>query len=734
MKFLFTLFLSMISINQQSIKNYQAILEEATSENELLVNIKNYSLILGDDCYILADNQGVWQREINISNNYKLIIDNDNCLIFYYENELLSLLEYDSNGNKIYDDIIIDNPIYEKWDVLYDGFIYIVGGVSKYQNIDFIAAKNNKSLKGKDAFIAKLNKNYLLLNVGVFGGNNDEQFLKVTKSEDKLYVAGEKNPGGGGDFGNGGRSNNTVFIADLNKDLVINNYRILSTTNNLVSLKYYKERIYLVLEKRIYKFDEDLSTLYREDFKVRIFESYFSDINRFIIFTSNTAYIYKIYPVILEEKLTYPETTNIQAFDKFIYLQASFCDYYLDIACLENFKPATFYCPYIENELTINTLFGPAVLIDKESEPYFNPSVYGFYLWYYNYRTCGDLNFTIEYETYVRLEANVNEGNIYPVGYRLLFTGQALLNQKNILNNYRIDQPGQYRLELQGTKGEVEVINFMVSYDQMNFLELSEKAWDIEVGVGEVFFIELEYNSDDNYDVLSVVINNEEITDLLLDTNNKIISIRMTALDKAGIYYYYLEKINYFYNDDYYTYNIDNIITLNVLMNPPNVSIMQINEWQYRVSLFDSDKTTRYFLLTISSNLDEVDKQYSLSDTKLLITGLSAKNEYHIELSVVYNLGNNFYQNIKLLEFNIIGCEEYQIGEIEIIEKGDTLNEFDIHLNKSNSISKVFIDHKPVNLTNQKTSLKTLFLVGGTIILSISLVCFSRIIILRKKQ
>ena len=726
------LMLSFLFLGLPPQSDYHVIIAETNEAETVVAQTADYQLVFVESEYTLLFADGIWRRDLNISDDYRLICFNKNCLLFYYSDEYLYLIEYDQSGNKIYDDLIINNRIDEKWNVFSHDFIYIVGGISHYQDERFIAAAAGKILGGIDAFILKLNKDHKIVDIVIFGGEKNEGFLAMVAGENEFYLVGYKNPGGGGDFGNGGRYINTVFVLALNNDLSIINYRILSSNQNVVLYEYYKDRLILILSGRIYKFDDNLNTLYRDDFEKEIIGAYLSPVNLLALFSPAEGYIYNIYTFVCEYDFSYPPSFAIRILDKSVYLQTQKGDYVLDIAYLKYFQPPDFYCPEIEYRDEVFTLFGRAQFVREESEPFFDPTVYGQYQKKYIFTNLAGIEFSVEHQIDVLLEVNVDNEGIYPIGYRLQFTGIAYLNGKNIINNYRLDQAGEYLLELHGTAGDIQRIKFDVGFDQLIFSDMAVKFWDIEANTDDVFYFEFDYNGDDECKIIDVIINDQEIDDLLVDRNKKKIDVKMRAPTVPGIYYYYLEKINYRYQDNYFSYNLNQIISVNVLKPPPQISISANDDLIYRFELFDSAATIRYFTLTTISRKDEYYQKYSLANNNLYLNGLSPNEDYRIKLSLVYQIGNRVYREIELFEVLITGRSDYKFGEIEILEKAETLKQFRIKLNKNNIIS-VTSQGENLYVNKNKPQAQIALTVTGLFILMVIVAYFIKKYFIKRK-
>ncbi|HQC89576.1 MAG TPA: hypothetical protein PLO54_03765 [Bacilli bacterium] len=688
LKFLF-LFVSTLFVNAAAPEDYLTVLSKNREEETVIAQAEEYRLVWNGSERALTTKDGSWRREVGPADESLLIAHNGDCLLFYYHDEYLRLTVYDRGGNKLYDGVLFDNPVTARWDVCCGNYIYVAGGVSRYTDERFISAAEGKALGGEDAFLARFDDEYNLIDVAVFGGEKNERFSAVCANGESVFLAGHKVPGGGGDFGNGGRYVDTVFVVSLDDELNISESRVLASTDKIVSLRYYKDRLFLVLSRRVYKFDDDLNTLHREDLEEKVIAACFSGINRLALFAADEGYIYNTYTFVREYVFTYPSADAIRVRNDAVALSTPVGDFLLDVACLRYFKPPAFYCPDADYRGEAHTLFGPARLLREESEPYFDPSVYGRYLRKYIYSTAAGLEFAVEREMEVYFEANVDEDAIYPLGYRLRFTGVAYLNGMKIINNYPLDEAGEYLLELIGANGETRRVRFRVASSQIKFSDLAVKTWDIETAPDSVFYFRLEYDGGGECEIASVVVNGLETDELIVDRTRRIIDVKMRAPGECGIHYYRLEKINYLYRGDYFSHDINKTITVNVLRPSPKLNLTASGGLEFKAELDDAFATARYFSLVAYSPREEIRKKYSLANNNIYLNGLSAGEEYQAKLFLVYNNGNGKYQEIELLEVTISGQSECKIGEIEILESEETLKRFNINLNKNAGLQSV---------------------------------------------
>lgn len=710
------LFISCLFANVAPNDDYLTIIVAHKEAETVLAEAEGYRLLQNENGYVLSTRTGTWRREVELDDDYRLAEHNGRCLLFYRRAGILHLLACDKDGNTLYHSVLFTNPIGARWDVYCENDIYVAGGVTDYQDESFLAAADGKELGGEDGFVARFDGNFNLVDLAVYGGERNECFTAITGNGGRLFLAGHKVPGGGGDFGNGGQYNDTVFVAILDQNMEIENYRVLASIDAIVAFNYYKDRLFLVLTNRVYKFAEDLTTLHREDFRKRIISAHFSELNRLALFTATEGYIYNTYTFVCEYVFTYPTATSVRIRADAVTLLTAEGGLLLDVACLQDFRPPEYHCPDITYRDEVHTLFGPARLLREESEPYFDPAVYGQYQRKYIYATAAGLEIAITRKMEVQLEANVDEDGIYPLGYRLRFTGIAYLDGGKIINNHPVEAAGEHLLELRGASGEVCRVRFSVASNQLRFTDHAVQSWDIETGIGSLFSLCFACAEIGDCEIISIIVNGEEVDDLLVDRGKKTIDARLRAPADSGIYYYRLEKINYKRGNDYFSHNLDQTIAVNVLKPAPELRLIATGGFEFTGELDDAAATARYFAVVAMSNRDEVRKKYSLANNNIYLSGLDPDDEYRVRLCLVYQVGNRIYKEIELLEVIICGQSECKIGEIEILEAGESLKRFQINLKKSGGLLTVSRVGEILYRRTKKTPTTVVTAVAGAMI------------------
>lgn len=661
--------------------NYQEIVCEDKSGYEVLDERGNYTLYCEQELFYLTIKNNAWIRELPSSKNYFTLLD-DNHFLYFYQNEGLWYLQDYSSEGLYCEHLLLDNPFRLNHIVNHQG-IYLVGAISNYQLPELVHIKESKNLGGEDALIIKLDQDYEIEDLKIYGGCLDEEFLKIAVSDEGLYLLGSKDPLTGGDFGNGGRLQDCLFLVRMNLDLELENFIVLNENLDVLAFDYYKDYLYLGIESGLYKFSEELEVIQKKNFNEQYQYAILASFNEMIFFREKEILAINIFDFSFDtiESKYLTNIESLRAFEKALYFKNADY-YYYDLATLENFVLFDNYYPSLEIDSSIMTIFSEAQFIEENTNPSFNPMIHGFYQRSFLYKSPHQLSFQVTRDQEVEMRVNVSEGFIYPLGYELRFSGQAELNGQSIFNNHLLCEVGFHTLELFDNKNNLTRINFEVSREQIRFEEETFRFWDLEVEAGAAFEISFQTNSPD-YNYLNVVINGERHN--LLKTSEKLIGLNLVAPNEAGLYYYYLDYLNYQVGEKHYTYPLKKVLRINILKSTPLIGVYQIDNYQYKINLSDSDCTARYFEVVLADAKSEKAFHYSLDSHNLYFDNLLQGNNYNLSIYLVFDLGNHQVLRTELFKANLTASRNTSLGEINIIKKGKSLESFNIVFKKTAS-------------------------------------------------
>ncbi|HEY8395622.1 MAG TPA: hypothetical protein VIK96_02485 [Bacilli bacterium] len=673
---LLLIFLSSFLIKKNPL--YQEII--STSEEAIVDERGGYILYQEAGNLYLRHKSGFWHIQLPEASQYRTALKKGNYLFLFETNDAWEVREYDNSGKLIYSQVLITNPL-KVTDIIYAEGVYVTGSIDSYQ-VDYLLEKRGER-EGEDAIILRYDDDYHLSSFQIFGGKKDESFLKLISEGDKLFVVGRKDPESGGDFGNGGRFENSLFVARLSDNLALENFIILGSDQQPLEFTYHKDALYLALVDKLYKMDEELNIIAKKTLSKPYRAARIAEYNKCLYFGTGEVAIIDILDFSAESisSAYLKEDSEIKVFPDAIMIGEK---QKYDLASFEDFIVSDKYTPEIESPKTVKSIFGEAELLEVVSEPFFNPQVHGDYERVYYFQTVHGLNFNVKRTERVDLRVNVTNNGIYPSGYRLQFTGYAELDGNSVLNNHFLETEGSHRLVLTDNAGNNTEINFTVSKSQIIFSETADTVWDFETQFGEPFFLELSLSGVGKRVIKGVVINGEEIKNLLYNPATGILTIPLEA-DAPGIKHYMLEKLLYMDNDKLLNLPIYRLFTANILRKAPSVNLNQVSTFSYEVDVSDSDSALRYLEVIATNGHDEHREIYPLGTGNFNIS--LAKGTYDFEINLLYDLGNKRTEAVPLFLGKLKGDSDMKIGEINIIRRHGSLEKFSLTLEKPLELS-----------------------------------------------
>lgn len=586
---------------------------------------------------------------------------------FYYvvvTNETSKLLKIDKNGT-IYETLELKNQ-YEEINIsLNNNLIYLYGSISSYSN-EYLEYKKDYMDKN-DSFIQVINLDLDEVSFRVYGGKLNEGFEGIKFCEEQLVLFGYKDELSGGDFGNGG-SNLSGLLVILSLDLDLINYIV------------FEDLIYDINISRFYTIITNKGIIVLNDALCPVNSIEFESVSTFGGFMNNESLyilndlglnIYEkdslglVFYQEIEEEYNYVVNNNHE-----LLLLGEF-NHKMRIYDLRLFKPIRYHgFIYYDEIYGINSKLS---LNDIKFLDYFDSQICGDYQVKYDF---GEVLIDGVYK--VIEEENVSDDMIYPLGYRLLFTGTAYLNGKLISNNHAINNAGTYKLEIYDLDGNSREYGFVVEGSQMDIEEISYTNWDISCKVGEQ--IKLDITSSANN--LKGVYGNNQSYEYFKSEEGYYVLI---SYDEVG-----LKK----FDIDYLEYEQDSIIfkeyvNLSYLINVSN-SDLKVD------TLFNNDKLVyvintagvfnqiRGLKIIVRNNIDEIEYFHTIADKNLIVRNLDELEKYDIYIDLVYTTDGKNNESLNLFKMEIDGYLEYNIGSIEKTKDTDSEFNFNIHFKDNN--------------------------------------------------
>lgn len=714
---MFKLLFVFINLFMNIYSPYQEVVKGVT---EKVIDERNgYVLYQEGDAVFLRHKAGTWSAELPKADLYQATIKDGNYLYLFSLDGSWELREYDFSGKLVTTKTLCLNPLNVE-DVIYVKGLYLFGSINNYSDATFIEKRGERN--GEDAIVLYYNENYELEDFQIYGGSLNECFLKVVEVQDSFFVVGRKDPEGGGDFGNGGLLQDSIFIAKLNKNLKLTDYYILASNSEVLDFIYHKDYLYLALRDRLYKFGIDLKISGKKNLEEDFLDAKMAVYNKYLFFGNGKIKIIDILDlttkVLNSEYIT--SDTKINIFPDGIYLISPQENLSYDLVSLENFIILSEYNPEIETPKNVYSIFGKAELISEISEPFFDSQIHGVYEKSYDFKTPYDLNFTVKRNVTVPFRANVSNNGIYPNGYRLQFTGYAKLDGQNILNNHIVTKEGLHQLVLFDFTGNKTEINFYISKRQLNFTESSVAVWDFEAIVNEPIFLELMLMGLEDREIKGIIVNGEEKRNLLYTPTTGILTIPLGAENEVGIKHYYLERLLYLENGKLLSLPLNKFLTANILGTRPNFSLEQISAFEYEIALKDDYQVLRYLEVIVTNDKEEHRDIYPLGTGNINLPDLSF-GAYRLEINLLYDPGNKQKEKLPLFVGKLNGGSE-KLGEINILNKGQSLERF--KLSFTNQVTELTSQDKLLYQKNTPQKVRNLLygiLGGGVSFSTISL-------------
>lgn len=692
-------FLNIFQINN----NYNLIIREEVNFQEIIYEDEMYiSYLEGEEIYLKPKNDE-WIRNIGYNKNIIIYNLENKIYIFSYMNNVLSTFIYDALGNKVKESVLLSNQL-DDYGIEYNEYFYIYGGISKFEDEIFL---NQVISKGqKDSFIIKVDMNLEIINLNTYGGLLNESFIKMVVNDDTIVVAGKKDVTTGGDFGNGGKHDNTSFIALINSDLILQNYIVIDDTSKISNLFVFANMIYYISNNYVIKFDYELNLIKSNLVNNDLVLSLISNFNKLILFTESNVLIYDIINLSLEidyfSKFNFSE---IRLYPNILYCNGK-SNYYLDIAYLGNIKYLEIIYNQYTPELIVETIFGEAKYISENSNPVFDPNIFGIHKRVFAFANQAGIVFEVEKETVVNLEVNITNGVIYRLGYMLRFTGEGYLNGRKIYNNYSINEEGEYKLELVGLN-ETRLFTFFIEKDQLLINEDKVIYYHQDVNLKEVYYITLKYTNELNLDIHSVIINDVTYNNIILDKLAKTINIKMGKEEIPGIKHLEIVGINYLDGEDIIYKPINEIYVLNVLRKDPLITINVLDKYNYIINV-EEDGVLRYIQISYLENGIEKVYNYSLTNNKIIIPNLNSDFTYQLSVNLCYDLGNKSIKALEIFNFEITNSNKLML-DLEL-QKSE-INSKSFLLNIDKNIQKVYVGDDLV-YNNEETNYLQRFIYG----------------------
>lgn len=690
-----TTFLSFIqssNVNYNEIQNIQCLYE---INKNMTYNYNSYSIMEREDKLEILYNN----TRIKLVDNcffYKIINDNETLIVTYMKtnNDYLHILKF-SKGKNIFSKII-NNKFINKFDIIeYNNNYLFISTINEYEN-DIIKLKilSKEYLLKNNAIAILFDNDFNIINCELFGGILDDYFETIyfEKYNEIVYITGRKKQNSGYDFGNGGNGSFGYIFLVLNDDLSIKNYLIFN--NPIVNIEFEDGLITLSTTKDIFVLKTDFTLISSLKFDGEcIFAMKMNKLYN-AVFTRRELKIYDyskgkcIYNDLYKFEL---EIDEIKVHNNYLYFFENKNEYEYN-----NVVKTIFYNDTISNQTYIYDYFDETKYYDNELlglpcnfllkdilyDNDFNPIVYGEYDIIFNYE-----KFVITSKTIVEERCNVSEGNIYPVGYNLIFSGNALLNDKEVYNNYALTEEGDYQLILEGKKNN-RIINFKVYDMDITFRDEALKKWNYEVRINQDYIIDMKYNSD--VIIKDVKVNNQSY-DFKVDENKKIVSLVFNS-ENIGTVFYSIDEIVYEYHNQEFINKINYEFIIRYIDNKISLNNQFYNDDEYFIFDFNvlmNNNQLRYLKVDYNNQYEYIPLKNGFN------INFKIQEDYdNIDFYIVYDVNGKMYEETLL--FNItydFNNGKNEFGVLEIIKEDDIIKKIVIKTPISEKIKQIKVDN-----------------------------------------
>ncbi len=625
-------------------------------ENEVSLEVQDRQYLKRGDVNLIS---------FSILEDISFISRNDEIILSSKLDGIVTIYQLDKYG-VVKNKKTIPNKYEEFFLEFNNNVIYAYGGIFSYEE-EFLKYKKEYFSK-TDCFIASVDNDLNLFNFNCFGGSLNEAFSNIKFYDNFILLSGYKEDLSGGDFGNGGKEVSGLFVI-LNYNFNIEKYLIFSELINSIN---YNNNFTIITKNYIYLFDIDLNLKNSQKFPSESIFSAFTTNNAIVVINDSEVIIYD--GNTLKDIDHYQYTNPIEGAysnNKYIVIKGEKL-YKLNVFDLRDFLPNQIHNYFIPG--SIYTIYDKLNLDKIIYKDYFDPLVSGVYDVEYDFK---EVKLPGTY--HVLEEENVSNDMIYPIGYRLLFSGTGYLNNKLINNNYSLNYPGNYKLELISVDKSSREINFRVDGDQINFTESLNKTYDKSVLINEYLEIDLELQSLSETKILKIISN----YDTSFSYANNILKIKV-IYDEPGLKLLYIDHLIYQIGEDEFIYNIKKTYLINVVNDEFIISTLfsNLNKPVFNIKIIDNLIQLRGINIRVLSNKSEYNYFYPLCDFDIELDNLETDIVYKVYIDIIYTVDHKSLLSSNLFMLEVSGKSSYDIATIDITSKGQSIEEANIYLNE----------------------------------------------------
>ncbi len=682
-----------------------------------------------DDEVFIVDTEKVLVKEekdnIKKLSNGFLVFDNLEIQVIYQNQEIFKISEEYLTHNEDSESIYLIsksniglilrkiNKTTKKTNSKYLSFDSIGDSILTNKEITIVGSKN------KDAIIEKYNLSLEYLQTHTFGGDGYEEFTKIYYHQNRYYLLGRKDAhSSNSPFLNVGNKNEQkVFMTIIDERGIIldtcyfNHYE----QDEWLGSTDYHEGIFLVEVltnncRYIYQLDDVLKCLdYYELNNTATTRSVLSSTGKCLIVEENSSLVLNTSEQTRELQIS-GKLEEIVMEDNVLKIYY-YRDYYLWEAKVYQYRVEkqediiiNIFDGSFDPNGDMNNLSQIKVTSDihklnitlLNTKPILNKQVSGTYQGIFKIYINPNKSFELLNPIIVEEYINVFDQHIYPVGYKLHFFGNALLDDKTIVYGTKLTSEGWHSLVITDAAGNIKKMDIKVVDDYYNKEEEYPNT-DYTTSKNQPINISITTNKE----VLEVVINGESVP---FEAKEDEVVINMNASDEPGVYKYYLEKI--VFEDEVLLPK--QMFTVKVLKDAPSIEIIEdeSDNLVFNIGVLDLDKSLKDLIFEVV-NSDENSKTYSssLKDYTLNIGNISVDKDVKIKVFLLHDIGDGLLVKTEVMSFSFQTLvSEYTFVQMDISEDYQKIT-LDINThNSSLELKEILVQGKDISSRYQVTN------------------------------
>ncbi|MDD4212413.1 MAG: hypothetical protein PHY42_03320 [Bacilli bacterium] len=609
------------------------------------------------------------------------IFENNQLLCSMCFDGKLFLYQYDQGT--LSNTAVFEEGFYQSSHIVsYEDSIYLYGGVIHYQGDEPII--QSSSLGQIDAYLITLNRTLVSIQVILIGGSGDEWFTHLKVTPTCFYLGGYKETLTGGDLGNAGGEEGASFVIQLSFEGKIMR-RIFIEDPTIASVKIRDQVIILLTKTCVYHLSQELEviTALKFDLECR-FTTLMSNLvvlritaTEMIFYSTDSMSEVARFPIILEMGVLTHHSNRL-----IVENEKGFYEY--KIFDCRSFKKNTTY-----QERLNQVIYGLDLILLPQDTYFMTPyqaTVWGDYPVMYDFH---DTN--IEGLITVDFYTNIHEGRYYPLGYQLLFTGNATLDGESIVNHHMVRTTGMHELVLTSIDGRVRIFTFFVERDQVNGQDHYHEVVDFEASVQEPFYLPLDIIVDTSIVIEDIMMNDQSVPFVV---DNEHVAIECYE-EEAGYYEYSIQYVVLCRGN--LTWKEKPLVTFNVIVRDSSFPVETQFSIDYdfihcKINLQDDKCQLRGILFTLESNDGIKTILFPTKSQSFVLSNLKANQLIKGRASLAYDDGSNRLGEIVLVEFTFIPpASIYQLGEMMIQQRGMSLEKMVVSFVKNKALQEVHI-------------------------------------------